>query len=110
MEYCSVSFHTGLTNDQSKKLEGIQTTCLKIILGSEYLNYESALKNCELKTLYDRRESRLLIFSLKCISEKNNAIFPQKCKTNWGRSVQSKLCQDKQVFQEYYTPGPKEVK
>ena len=78
MEYCSVSFHTGLTNDQSKKLEGIQSTCLKVILGSDYFDYESALKDCGLKTLYERRESRLLNFSLKCISDKNNANFSPK--------------------------------
>ena len=59
MEYCSVTFHTALTIDQSKKLEGVQSTCLKIILGSEYFDYDSALKICELNTLFERRESKL---------------------------------------------------
>ena len=42
IEYCSVSFHSSLTQDQTDKLERIQKTCLKVILGDEYEDYESA--------------------------------------------------------------------
>ena len=47
-EYCSVAFHSSLTQEQSRKIENIQRTCLKIILQENYLNYESA---CDLTGL-----------------------------------------------------------
>ena len=57
-EYCSVAFHSRLTQEQSNKLERIQKTCLKVILGEEYISYDSALEMCGLQTLYSRRENR----------------------------------------------------
>ena len=48
IEYCSVSFHSSLTQDQTNKLEKIQKTCLKVILGEDYEDYDSALKVCNL--------------------------------------------------------------
>ena len=35
-EYCGVAFHSSLTSEQSNKLEKIQKTCLKVILGELY--------------------------------------------------------------------------
>ena len=31
-EYCSVAFHSSLTDTQSRSLERLQSTCLKVIL------------------------------------------------------------------------------
>ena len=42
-EYCAVAFHSSLTQDQSDKLEAIQRTCLKVILGELYVDYQSAM-------------------------------------------------------------------
>ena len=76
-EYCAVAFHSGLTLSQTADLERIQKTCLKVILGINYVSYEAALEMCGLDTLYDRREKRCLDFSLKCIKHpRNKAIFP----------------------------------
>ena len=49
-EYCSVSFHASLTQEQSNKLEKIQKTCLKVILGEHYTDYTSALIKCGLQS------------------------------------------------------------
>ena len=35
-EYCSVLFHSSLTQGQANKIEKIQKTCLKVILGDDY--------------------------------------------------------------------------
>ena len=76
-EYCSVAFHCALTQEQAKKIELIQSTSLKIILGSEYLDYESAMKLCCLDTLFQRRSDRMLKFSTKCTQDKfNKKMFP----------------------------------
>ena len=76
-EYCSVVFHSSLTQKQTKKIELIQSMCLKIILGNEYKDYSSALKLCNMSSLQDRRSERMLKFSLKCTRDKyNSKIFP----------------------------------
>ena len=59
------------------KLERIQKTCLKVILGDTYEDYQSALSTCGLKTLFERREKRCLDFSIKCLKNtRNQRIFP----------------------------------
>ena len=77
-EYCSVSFHASLTQEQSNKLEKIQKTCLKVILGEQYTDYPSALVQCGLQSLSERRTKRCLDFALKSIKHpRNSRIFPQ---------------------------------
>ena len=76
-EYCAVVFHSSLTQENSRKLEQIQKTCLKVILGEDYMDYESALSICGIQTLADRREQRCLDFTLKCTKhERNRRMFP----------------------------------
>ena len=66
-EYCAVVFHSTLTLKQSDKLEMIQKTCLKVILGDMYVTYEAALEMTGLATLHERRQQRCLKFSLKSL-------------------------------------------
>ena len=76
-EYCSVAFHSSLTIEQSEKLERIQKTCLRVILGDMYVDYSSALEMSGLDKLSSRRESRCLNFSLKCVKHpRNSRLFP----------------------------------
>ena len=76
-EYCAVVFHSSLTQQECEKLERIQKTSLKIILGEEYTDYPSALVLCGLQTLSERRVKRCLYFALKCLEHnKNKRIFP----------------------------------
>ena len=76
-EYCSVAFHSSLTIEQSAKLERIQKTSLKIILGMMYIDYPSALEMTGLDTLFSRRTKRCLAFALKCTKHfKNARMFP----------------------------------
>ena len=66
-EYCSVAFHSSLTQEQSRKIENIQRFCLKIILQDNYLNYQSACNLTGLPLLSLRRESRCLSFARRCL-------------------------------------------
>ena len=76
-EYCSVSFHSSLTQEQIRKLEGIQRTCLKVILGEKYKGYQLALETLGLESLEDRRKRRCLDFALKCLKHpRNQKLFP----------------------------------
>ena len=62
-EYCAVVFHSSLTQEQSNKLENIQKTSLKIILGTNFVDYQAACEITVLKKLEKRRQSRLLAFA-----------------------------------------------
>ena len=76
-EYFAVVFHSRLTQQDSMKLERIQKTCLKVILGDLYEDYQNALEICGLQTLFERREKRCLDFSIKCLKNtRNQSIFP----------------------------------
>ena len=71
-EYGSVSFRSSLTQEQSRKLEGIQRTCAKVIIGDNYLCYQSASEMLGLESLEKRRQKRCLDFSLKCLKHPRN--------------------------------------
>ena len=76
-EYCSVAFHSSLTLEQSNKLETIQKTSLKVILGEMYISYSSALEMCGLESLYDRRQKRCIDNALKSVkNSRTRKMFP----------------------------------
>ena len=72
----SISFF--LNQKQKNKLENIQKTCLKVIYGEDYFEYDSALVKSGLEKLSDRRLKRCLDFSLKCLNNsKMQKMFPR---------------------------------
>ena len=52
---------------QSQKIENIQKTSLKIILGDIYIDYPAALEMCGLEELFLRRQKRCLSFAKKTL-------------------------------------------
>ena len=78
LEYCSVVFHSSLTQQQEAALERCQAICLRVILQESYTSYSLALELCGLKKLSARRLERCHSFSLKCLKhEQNKRIFPK---------------------------------
>ena len=76
-EYASTTFHSSLTQKLVNKLESIQKTSLRVILGVMYVTHEAALEMCGLETLYLRREKKSLTFAIKCTKHTiNQAMFP----------------------------------
>ena len=65
-EYMSVVWNSSLTVAEVKKIENIQKTSLKIILGETYTDYQSSLERTGLTELSARRQARCLSFSKKC--------------------------------------------
>ena len=77
-EYCAVLFHNSLTQNEARKLEMIQKTSLKVILGDMYVSYSAALEMCGLQTLATRRQQRCLDFALKCVKHpRMGKLFPK---------------------------------
>ena len=76
-EYCSTAFHSTLSLRLDNKIEAIQKTCLRVILDVMFVDYISALEMCGLKTLNSRRESRSLLFAVKCTTHMTQkSMFP----------------------------------
>ena len=95
LEYCSVAIHSSLTESQSNSLERCQAVALRIILQDEYESYSSAFLLTGLQKLSDRRSTRCLDFSLKCIDhEQNNRFFPRNASLGIGNDVR-----DREEFQ-----------
>ena len=77
LEYCSTVWHSTLTEEQSRNVENVQKTCVKIILGGEYNGYEQSLKALGLETLKVRRENKRLSFGLQCLLHpEHSSMFP----------------------------------
>ena len=67
LEYCTVVWHSSLTNELINRIEMVQKSCLRVILGESYISYGAALEMCNFDTLIDRRETRCLTFAKKCL-------------------------------------------
>ena len=62
-EYLSVAWHSSLTAHQTNRIENIQKTSLKIILGDNFVDYPAALEMTALEELSLRRQKRCLAFA-----------------------------------------------
>ena len=77
LEYCAVVWHSSLTVELNDSLERVQKSCLRVILGEEYICYENALDICTLKLLFKRREERCLSFAKRCLKHPiHSRLFP----------------------------------
>ena len=73
---CTV-WHSSLTKGEKLDLERVQKVALRIIMKNEYVSYDNALKQCNLKLLSERRANLCLSFAKKCVKyEKTKDIFP----------------------------------
>ena len=76
-EQSSVVWSSSITSGESNDLERIQKVALRIILQSEYTDYNNALRITNLQTLKARRSFLSLKFAIKCTkSEKTCDMFP----------------------------------
>ena len=67
------------TQGCKEKLERVQKSALRIILGDQYINYKNALKILNLQSLEQRREFLCLKFANKCLQVKKfRSMFPRK--------------------------------
>ena len=60
MEQSAAVWHSSLNKKDSKDLERVQKSALKVILGDRYNNYEEALKTIRIDSLDERRQNYAL--------------------------------------------------
>ena len=81
LEQSAVLWHSSLTQICRNKLERVQKSALRIIMGSKYTNYSDALEKLNLQTLDERRQLLCLKFAKKCLeTEKLRKMFPLSSK------------------------------
>ena len=79
LEQSAVLWHSSITKKCSEKLERVQKSALRVILGTEYVNYTNALDVLKLQSLEERRKSLCLKFAKKCQTvDKLKSMFPKK--------------------------------
>ena len=114
VEYCSVVYNTSLTQKQSEKIEGIQVTCLRVILDVNYVSYAASLEMCALEQLSTRRSKRQLSFSLKCLDNtftkrffpENEPFKKERFKVNFARSktyLMSTIPQSQRILNTHFS-------
>ena len=74
LEQSCVVWHSSLTQEDAENIERVQKNALRVILKSNYKDYENALEKLNLETLQERRENLCLSFAKKCLK------IPQACK------------------------------
>ena len=83
VEYCSVVFHSGLTEEQNKQLENIQTMAMHILLQENFVSPSAAREMTGLRLLTERREDLVQAFSRKCLNHpKHKSLFPLNQKSS----------------------------
>ena len=91
LEYCSVVWHSSLTEQQSRSLERCQSVCLRVILGDNFISYEAALEITGLQKLSERRQSRCLDYGLKSVKHpENKRFFPENPNLNLTLSARQR--------------------
>ena len=66
LEQSCVVWHSSLTQEDTESIERVQKNALRVILRSNFQNYENALEKFNLETLEERREKLCLSFAKKC--------------------------------------------
>ena len=83
LEQSAVVWHSSLTQKCKNKLERVQKSALRVILGPRYTDYSDALKQLNLQTLDERRRHLCFKFAKKCLMvEKFKKMFPLNVKSH----------------------------
>ena len=77
LESSAVVWHSSLTQGQELEIERVQKVALRIILKDDYVDYSTALTDCSLKTLAERRNDLSLAFAKNCVKNpRTKDMFP----------------------------------
>ena len=90
LEYADVIWHSGINTNQSSSIESVQKRACKIILGTNYQSYESALQALNIDLLSTRRECHCLKFATNIQNnERCNFLFPPSRLASHGKNLRN---------------------
>ena len=108
LEYGAVTWHSMLTDENSKSIERVQKSALSIILGPDYICYENALERTKLERLDQRRIKLSLSFAKKAVKHPQHSSWfnlEQTDKQIHTRSVKP-LCKPVQARTQRLSKSP----
>ena len=78
LEFNSSVWFSSITEEESNDLERVQKNVCKLILKSNYSDYNQALNQLKLQTLHERRKKLALKFANNCLeNEEMKILFPK---------------------------------
>ena len=89
LEYWDIIWHSSLTASQSFMIERTQKRACRIILGSKYISYSTALITCKLEPLTARRERHCLTFAKSLQSIRTSQLLSPCRKEVHGRNLRN---------------------
>ena len=89
MEYAAPVWHPALTRTQSTRLERLQKRACRIILGTQYKDYNAALSSLNLIPLEERRTNICLSFATKLLNSEFKDWLPPTRKQITGRHTRN---------------------
>ena len=93
LEFAVPVWHSSLTDIDRLRIERIQKSALRIILGERYQSYTHAMKTLSIEPLFNRRQKICKTFTRKCFkNSKFNKWFKTNTKTTITRFEQPRLC------------------
>ena len=77
LEQSAVVWNSSLNQGEIIELERVQKVAFRLILGSDYINYQNALEMTNMETLSERRKQLCLKFAQKAVKSENfKDLFP----------------------------------
>ena len=103
LEYACPVWHPSITHEQSKHIEMVQKRSCRLMLGSKYEHYDTALLELGIDKLSDRREQLVLKFGQKLLnSERHQHLLPAKTTTTYSLRNQKKYQEPKTRTVRYF--------
>ena len=105
LEYCAPVWSGGLTKSDSLKIERIQKSVFRLVLGDAFTSYSSACETLKLEQLYIRREKLCLKFATKEFHKESHGIFQGSTSRN-PRKVSQMLVKKPSARTRRFTSNP----
>ena len=103
LEFSAVVWHSSLSQSNINDIEQIQKSALKAILKDKYKDYNSALSELNLESLYKRRELLCLRFAKKSLKIENfKKLFTLNKKCHYMNKRKQRKYKQNRVYTEHY--------
>ena len=103
LEFSAVVWHSSLSQSNINDIERIQKSALKAILKDKYKDYNSALSELNLESLYKRRELLCLRFAKKSLKLENfKKLFTLNKKCHYMNKRKQRKYKQNHVYTERY--------
>ena len=108
LEYGAVTWHSMLTEENSKSIERVQKSALSIILGPSYICYKNALEKTKMERLDQRRTKLSLSFAKKAVKHPQHSSWFSLQKTDRQTNTRSvkPLCKPVQARTQRLSKSP----